>query len=136
MDCGTSALITGLVSGIGVGSVVTAGIQYFIKRKETSLDSQRKDLEARYKVVILLMYGAFAFKKSEAFMRNYRPDLSTPQAVLDELVTEWHNMTLFASGKTLDALRAFIHAPSEEAFASAALAMRGDLGRGYVDLKF
>lgn len=137
MDDGAiSTLITGLVSGIGVGSVITAGIQHLLKRKETSLESQRKDLEARYKVVILLMYAAVDFKTNEASMRIHRPDLKTRQSVLDDLTAEWHNMTLFASGKTLDALRAFIRSPTRETFSIAALAMRVDLGRGVVDLNF
>ncbi len=41
-------LVTGLLSKLGIGSVLTALIQYTLKRKESSFQSQREDLEKRY----------------------------------------------------------------------------------------
>jgi hypothetical protein len=52
-------LIAGLIAGLGIGSVTTAWIQHLLKRREADYQSHRKDLEARYRVVILLMYAAF-----------------------------------------------------------------------------
>jgi hypothetical protein len=132
MDAGLSTLITGLAYGLGIGAVVTALIQYALKRKEAAYDSQRKDLEARYRVVILLMYAAVDFEVNRASFRINRPDLTTKQLVLDELKAEWHNMILFASSETIKTLQTFIAQPSRPNLFQAALAMRVDLGRGGV----
>lgn len=135
MDAGLSSLITGLVSGFGIGTVVTAIAQHFLERQKAVRESQRKDLEARYRVIILLMYAALNFQDNQAAFRINRPDLKTKESVLDELRTEWVNMILFASSATLGSLKAFIERPSHQTLVSAAQAMRSDLGRGSVEVK-
>ena len=135
MDPAVSALITGLVAGLGVGTAATAFVQHLLKQKEVARESQRKDLEARYRVVILLMYAAVDFENNRASFRINRPDLTTKELVLDELKAEWINMTLFASSGTLKALQAFIAQPTRPVLFQAALAMRADLGRGGVVLE-
>lgn len=132
MDAGLSSLITGLVAGLGIGTAITALVQYSLKKKEAVHESQRKDIEARYRVVILLMYAAFDFESNKTTFRINRPDLKDKESVLKELEAEWHNMILFASSETLKALRSFISTPSEEHLLAAAFAMRKDLGRGSV----
>jgi hypothetical protein len=132
MDAGLSSLITGLVAGLGIGAVVTAIVQHSLKRKEAAYESQRKDLEARYRVIVLLMYAAVDFEANQASFRINRPDLTTKQLVLDELRAEWHNMLLFASSATVKALQAFIAKPTRITLVQAALAMRTDLGRDAV----
>lgn len=135
MDAGLSTLITGLIAGLGAGSAITAIIQHLLKRKEAAYDSQRKDIEARYRVVILLMYAVVDFEGNETALRINRPDLKTKQAVLKELEAEWVNMVLFASSATLKSLRSFIEGPSRITLLGAAYAMRKDLGRGAVAIK-
>ena len=132
MDASTASLITGLVSGLGIGAVITALVQHSLKDREAARESQRKDLEARYRVVILLMYAAVDFEKNRAHFRINRPDLTSRELVVEELQAEWYNMTLFASSATLKALRSFIAKPTTEALFVAAQAMRADLGRGSV----
>jgi hypothetical protein len=128
-------LATGLLAGLGIGSVVTAFIQYSLKVKEAAHQSQRKDLEARYKVIILLMYAAYDFTSNETTMRIHRPDLKSRDDVLSELHAEWINMLLFASKSTLDLLRQFITDPSSRNLINCALAMRKDLGRDTLDFE-
>jgi hypothetical protein len=135
MDAGMSSLITGLVAGLGVGTALTALVQHFLKRRESTYDSQRKDLEARYRVVILLMYAASDFESNRTTLRINRPDLKTKQLVLEELEAEWINMILFASSETLTCLRAFIAESFRKNLLAAALAMRKDLGRGQPIIK-
>lgn len=135
MDQGISNLITGLVAGLGIGTAFTALVQYLLNRKEAAQVSWRKDLEARYKVVILLMYAAFDFENNRASLRKHRPELTSQKLVLEELETEWVNMILFASSKTLTTLRAFINDPSRKNLVTTALAMRNDLGRGQLTFK-
>jgi len=135
MDTGLSSLITGLVAGLGIGTVATAIAQHFLERRKVALESQRKDLEARYRVVILLMYAVLDFKGNEAAFRINRPDLKTRESVLDDLRAEWVNMILFASSATLGSLQAFIERPSHHTLVSAAQAMRSDLGRGDIEVK-
>lgn len=132
MDASLSSLITGLVSGLGIGTVFTAIVQHAIKQKEATQESLRKDLEARYRVVILLLYAAFDFESNRTTIRINRPDLKDKESVLKELEAEWHNMILFASTETLKSLGLFISAPSETNLLAAAYAMRRDLGRGSV----
>jgi len=88
MDQSWITLATGLVAGLGIGSVVTALIQYGLKIKEVAHQSQRQDLEARYKVIILLMYAAHDFVSNETTMRIHRPDLKCREDVLAELHAE------------------------------------------------
>lgn len=135
MDTGLSTLITGLVAGLGMGTALTALVQHLLKRKEAAHDSQRKDLEARYRVVILLMYAASDFESNRTTFRINRPDLKSKESVLEELEAEWINMVLFASSETLASLRAFITDPSRKNLLAAALAMRKDLGRGQPVIK-
>lgn len=128
-------LARGLVAGLGIGSVITALIQHSLKLKETAHQSQRHDLEARYKVIILLMYAVYDFSGNETTMRIHRPDLKNRDDVLDELRAEWINMLLFASKATLDSLRFFILEPTADNLAKCAISMRIDLGRDPLDLK-
>ncbi len=130
MDQGIGNLITGLVAGLGIGTVLTALVQYSLNRKEAAQLSWRKDLEARYRVIILLMYAASDFEGNRTTLRINRPDLTSKKLVLEELEAEWTNMILFASSKTLTSLRTFIADPSRKNLLAAALTMRKDLGRG------
>ena len=134
MDAGLSTLITGLVGGLGIGAIATAIVQHFLEGQKSARESQRKDLEARYRVVILLMYAALDFRGNQASFRINRPDLTTKESVLDELRAEWVNMILFASSNTLKYLQAFIENPAHGSLTLAAQAMRDDLGRGNVEI--
>lgn len=125
-----SSLITGLVAGLGIGTVATATVQHFLKKRESAFLSQRQDLEKRYRVVILLMYAAYDFEGNKSTMRIQRPDLTSQKDVLEELKAEWYNMLLFASETTQVKLHAFINNPELSNLKNAAVAMRSDLGRG------
>ncbi len=125
-------MITGLVAGLGIGTAITALVQHSLKRRESTYESQRKDLEARYRVVILLMYAAFDFAGNKTTIRIHRPDLQSKESILEELEAEWTNMILFASSEALRSLRSFINAPSRANLLAAAFAMRKDLGRGKI----
>ena len=89
MDTSWITLATGLVAGLGIGSVITAQIQHALKLKEAAHQSQREALESRYKVVILLMYAAIDFAGNETAIRIHRPDLKNQSDVLDDLRAEW-----------------------------------------------
>lgn len=127
-------LLTGLIAGLGIGAVITAMIQHFLKIKEISYQSQRQDLEKRYRVVILLMYAAFDFEANKTALRINRPDLKDKKSVLEELEAEWVNMLLFASEETLNNLKSFIEKPNEGNLQKTALSMRNDLGRKPINL--
>ncbi|MDX6499100.1 MAG: hypothetical protein QOG23_2360 [Blastocatellia bacterium] len=135
MDASWITLATGLIAGLGMGSVITAQIQHALRIKEAAHESRRRDLEARYKVIILLMYAAYDFTGNETAMRIHRPDLKTQTDVLNDLRAEWTNMLLFASKTTLDSLRIFMADPTAENLAKCAVSMRVDLGRDSVDLE-
>jgi myo-inositol-1-phosphate synthase len=123
-----------LIAGLGIGTVLTAMIQHLLKLKEVSHQSQRQDLEKRYRVVILLMYVAFDFELNKASLNINRPDLKNQKDVLEELEAEWTNMLLFASKSTLDNLHTFIQTPNKDNLHKTALSMRKDLGRGSIEL--
>jgi hypothetical protein len=129
------SLATGLVAGLGIGSVVTALIQHTLKRREAAHQSQREALEARYKVIILLMYAAYDFKSNETAMRINRPNVKNREQVLEDLRAEWVNALLFASSETLEALRLFISDPTVNHLTDCAISMRRDLGRDPLLLK-
>ncbi len=123
-----------LIAGLGIGSAVTAWIQHWLKIKEGRHQSQREALEARYKVIILLMYAAYDFPSNKSAFRINRPDLTSRAAVLLDLHAEWVNMLLFASVVTLDRLRTFIADPSRDNLLLCAASMRDDLGRDPLNL--
>lgn len=125
-----TTLITGLITGLGIGSAATALIQHVLKRREAAFQSQRQELEKRYHVIILLMYAAFDFKGNQTSLRIHRPDFKNQQDVLEELKAEWYNMLLFASDNTQTHLHAFIQSPTLTNLKNTAMAMRQDLGRG------
>lgn len=125
-----SSLITGLVAGLGIGAVITATVQHFLKKRESAFFSQRQELEKRYRVIILLMYAAYDFEGNKTAMRIQRPDLSSQKDIIEELKAEWYNMLLFASEATQVELHAFINNPGLDNLKSTAIAMRNDLGRG------
>jgi hypothetical protein len=130
-----------LITGLGVGSGLTALSQHFLKKREAAFNSQRQDLEKRYRVIILLMYAAYDFESNKSSLRINRPDLKSKQDVLEDLKAEWFNMLLFSSNSTQEALHAFIHEPNLVNLKHTALSMRKDLGRGNLeesiyDLKF
>lgn len=134
-------LFTGLIAGLGIGSAVTAFIQHLLKKREVVYQSQRQELEKRYRVVILLMYAALDFEVNETPLRIQRPDLKNQNDVLDELKAEWYNMLLFASAHTQKNLYLFIKEPNLSNLKKAAISMRQDLGRGEIgntvnDLEF
>src|SRR6266567_423819 len=135
MDASWITLATGLVAGLGIGSVITAQIQQALRIKEAAHESQRRDLEARYKVIILLMYAAYDFAGNETAMRIHRPDLKTRTDVVDDLRAEWTNMLLFASKRTLDSLRTLISESTAQNLARCAISMRADLGRDPIDVE-
>lgn len=126
---------TTLLAGLGIGSVATAWIQHSLKLREAAYQSQRKDLEARYRIVILLMYATFDYEGNKTSLRINRPDLQNKQSVLDELKAEWYNMMLFASTDTLESLRGFIQNPDKGNLRKTASAMRKDLGRGNIAIE-
>lgn len=126
-------LVTGLFTGLGIGSIVTALIQHLLQKRAAVLESQRQDLEKRYKVIILLMYAAFEFESNKSTLRIQRPDLSSQDDVLGELKAEWYNMLLFASGQTQTNLHAFIVSPTIQNLKNTAMAMRKDLGRDVIE---
>jgi hypothetical protein len=130
-----SALASGIIGGLGIGSALTALVQHTLRRREAAHQSQREALEARYKVMILLMYAAYDFKANETAIRIQRPDLKTRNEVLENLHAEWINAMLFASDRTLTALTYFLNDPSFKHLADCAVSMRQDLGRGQLPLQ-
>ena len=114
---------------------MTAFVQHRLERNKVSHESQRKDLEVRCRVIILLLYAAVDFEANREMLRTHRPELGSRQAVLEELETEWVNMALFASSETLSGLREFIAESSRSNLLAMAQGMREDLGRGKVVIR-
>ena len=124
-----ATVLLGVLGGLGIGSAITAVVQSRLKLTLAYRESQRQDLERRYRVIILLMYAAHDFSGSETTLRINRPDLTDRDMVLSELQAEWVNMLLFALRSTLESLRVFIADPSFSHLVSCATSMRRDLGR-------
>lgn len=126
-------IILTLLTGLGIGSALTTLVQHLLQKKNSVFESQRGDLEKRYKVIILLMYAAFEFEDNKAILRISRPDLENKRDVLNELKAEWYNMMLFASAATQGNLHAFINNANVENLTNTAISMRKDLGRNAID---
>ena len=117
---------------LGIGGLVATYFRIAWERKKEAQLHKQEFKEERYKCVILLMHAALDFDKHALLLRQDRPDLSSHEALIDELQTEWHNMILFSSEDVLVAVHRFILSPSVENFRKSAIAMRADLWGGKV----
>ena len=115
---------------LGVGGVVGTYLRILWERKKEAQLHKQDFKETRYKCVILLMYATLDFDKHGPLLRQHGRNFDDFDALHDELLTEWHNMILFASEDVLVKVHEFINTPSIESFRRSALAMRADLWGG------
>jgi hypothetical protein len=121
-----NSVITGL-SGFAIATI-GAYIKALLEFKKSQKDSQHQELEGRYKVIILLIYGAFDFEKNGQMMGNN--GYSSREDVITELKSELVNALLYSTQNTIEAIQSFVLEGTFENLVSCANSMRSDLSRG------
>jgi hypothetical protein len=117
---------------LGVGGILGNYFQFLWNRRNAEFSKLHEFKEARYKCIIILMYGLLNFAKNRENLKGAGRDFESQDDLREELRTEWHNMLLFASEDALHSVQAFIEAPTADTFKAAAVAMRGDLWGGKI----
>ena len=82
---------------IGIGSIIPALISFFFGLRKTKHDSKQELKEKRYKAILLLCYTFINYEKESMKLKIQRPDINSKEELLNELTTEWVNMSLYAS---------------------------------------
>jgi len=73
------------------------------------------------------MYGYLDFEKRNKYLLKYNRDFKDKDDLLEELTTEWTNMTLYSSDEVIRAMKKFIQVPNSDTYIVVTLAMRKDL---------
>lgn len=125
--------IISILGLLGIGGITGAFFTSIWERNKTISLQKQSYKEARYKAIILLMYGYLEYDDSADFLTKNRPDLNSKEKLFLELKTEWNNMILYASDEVLLKSHLFLNSPTHETYKKVAIAMRKDLWGGKID---
>lgn len=112
---------------IGIGSVISAVVSYFIGGKKKKSDAKQELKETRYKAVLLLCYAFVNFEKEKTTLVINRPNINSKELLLNELNAEWVNMSLYASDSVIARMKALLEEQTIVAFNMLIIEMRKDL---------
>jgi hypothetical protein len=124
-----------ILSLLGLGGIVGAFFNSVWERNKAISLQKQEYKEARYKAIILLMYGFLEYKDESDFLIIHRPDLNSKEKLFLELKTEWNNMILYASDEVLLKSHTFLNKSSHENYKKLAIEMRKDLWGGKISHK-
>lgn len=122
----TNNIIT-LITGLGLGSILTAVVSSFLdKKKETDINLA-KILEDKYRGLLVFMACALDIEKKKYFTINEQVNQKTSQDYMNQIVEYYYHSTLYSSDEVILSLKGFINTPSQEAYIKVAQSMRKDL---------
>jgi hypothetical protein len=116
-----------IVGLLGIGAITPKVFEYFSDRQKIKDQSKHDYKQVRYKALILLMYGYLDFEKRNEYLVKYNRNFQNKEALLEELTTEWTNMTLYSSDEVIKAMKKYIQSPNMDTYIVTTLAMRKDL---------
>lgn len=120
-------IIISTIGFIGIGVILKSLLDFIIENKKRKDDSKQQFKETRYKAIILLMHSLIKYEKEKIKLLKHRPDIETKEELINELYTEWINMSLFASDKVILKMKEFVKNPSNSNFNNTIIEMRKDL---------
>lgn len=126
-------VIVSILGLLGIGGIIGAYFNSLWERNNTISLQKQEYKEARYKAIILLMYGYLEYKDQGDFLIIHRPNIDSKDKLFLELKTEWNNMILYASDDVLLKFHEFLKNPTHETFKKIAIAMRKDLWGGKIN---
>ncbi|MEX2410240.1 MAG: hypothetical protein WD607_02510 [Candidatus Paceibacterota bacterium] len=129
-------IITSLIAGLGLGSVVTAFVSsYLDKKKEVELNLA-KILEDKYRSLLVFMACVLDIEKKKYFTINEQVAQKTSKEYLEQVKEYYYHSTLYSSDEVILALKNFIKSPNQEMYIKVAQAMRNDLWKRKTKLNF
>ena len=128
----TTEIILKILALLGIGGLIGTYVRILCERRNSALLQKQEFKEARYKCILLLMYGRLDFAKQKPMLQQHGRNFSTHDELMDELRAEWNNMLLYAPDEVLRTTHIFIQTPTVDNFRNAVLSMRKDLWGGKV----
>lgn len=121
------ALVASLITAAGLGGVIGAFFQNKFAQQSKLEQHQFELKQKRYLCILILMLAKIEPDKSKAKLKQFRPDLQSPEDLDEELKTELLNAVVYSDNDVLRNFSAFIQAPSKEGFVYVASSIRKDL---------
>ena len=112
---------------IGIGSIISAIVSYFIGGKKKKSDAKQELKEERYKAVLLLCYAFVYYEREHTTLIINRPNINSKDLLLNELTAEWVNMSLYASDNVILRMKSLIEEQTVVAYNTLIVEMRKDL---------
>src|SRR6266702_2574326 len=97
--------IISIIALLGIGAIIPKIFDFFSDRQRVKDQTKHDYKQVRYKALILLMYGYLDFEKHNKYLLKYNRDFENKDALLEELTTEWTNMTLYSSDDVIRAMK-------------------------------
>ena len=119
--------VLAIVGALGLGALIPKLFDIYSNERKNRSQSRHEFKQVRYKAIILLMYTYLDFDERNTLLLAHNRNFRTKKDLLEELFTEWTNMTLFASDNVIRTMKAFVKNPSEDSYLTVTLAMRKDL---------
>lgn len=119
-------LIITIITSLGVGSLITAIVSYYLDKGKEIDFKKHEQKEKRYRSVLLYMDVYFE-PRNIKFLSSRQPDIDSQNDVIQYLEAEYHEMLLYSPKNVLLAVKKFIENPTKENFLIAVLKMREDL---------
>lgn len=112
---------------VGIGSILKGLFDFFAAIRKSKQDAKQLTKETRYKAIILLCYSLVNYEKEEVNLIINRPDINSRERLLNEIIAEFINMSLYASDKVVLSMNKFIKNTTKETLGELAFSMRKDL---------
>ncbi len=129
-------IITSLIAGLGLGSIVTAFVSNWLdKKKEVELNLA-SILEDKYRSLLVFMACVLDIEKKKYFTINEQVAQKTSKEYLEQIKEYYYHSTLYSSDEVILALKDFIKSPSQEMYIKVAQTMRNDLWKRNTKLDF
>lgn len=116
--------IISIINLVGLATIVPIGLGLLIEKKKKKFEAQQQVKDVRYKAIILLCHYLLHFEKEHSRLIILRANLKTKSDLENELYTEWVNMALFGSDKTVLVMKTFLKSPDESSFRNLVLEMK------------
>jgi hypothetical protein len=129
-------IITSLIAGLGLGSIVTAFVSSWLdKKKEVELNLAGI-LEDKYRSLLVFMACVLDIEKKKYFTINEQVTQKTSKEYLEQIKEYYYHSTLYSSDEVILSLKSFIKSPSQETYIKVAQSMRNDLWKRNTKLSF
>ena len=129
-------IITSLITGLGLGSIVTAFISNWLDRKKEVELKLASILEDKYRSLLVFMACVLDIEKKKYFTINEQVVQKTSKEYLEQVKEYYYHSTLYSSDEVILSLKSFIKSPSQEMYIKVAQSMRNDLWKRNTKLSF